>query len=199
MTAADLLAMADGASEEEFEAETAAWLAHRTPESAARGLLSAAAESDPASRMLAVAVVTELGAPAEPAWRDVLSQLELRGYAKAALATLAGGDPAADMPADLDLTPDDLAWMLTDGLAMDGWAELDDDADHDPAALGERLREAIPAGREPAVFEMMARVPHPDAANVLTVVGRHHPDKKIAKAARKSAYKAASRQVAQRR
>jgi hypothetical protein len=46
---------------------------------------------------------------------------------------------------------------------------------------------------------MMARVPHPDAASVLTVIGRYHPDKKIAKAARKSAYKAASRQVAQRR
>ncbi len=199
MTAEDLLAMADGASEEDFEAETAAWLGQRKPESAARDLLSAAAESDPASRMLAVAVVTEIGAPAEPAWRDALGRLELRGYAKIALATLAGGEPTADMPAGLDLTPDDLAWMLTDGLVMDGWAELDDDAEYDLAALGERLREAIPAGQEPAVFEMMARVRHPDAASVLTVVGRHHPDKKIAKAARKSAYKAASRQAAQQR
>ena len=199
MTAADLLAMAEGASEEEFEAETAAWLAHRTPESAAADLLSAAAESDPASRMLAVGVVTEFGARAEAAWRDALGRLELRGYAKIALAALAGGDPTGDMPAGLDLTPDDLAWMLTDGLVMDGWAELDDDAEHDPAALGERLRAALPAGQEPAVFEMMARVPHPDAASVLTVIGRHHPDKKIAKAARKSAYKAASRQVARQR
>jgi hypothetical protein len=199
MTAVDLLAMAGGASEEEFEAETAAWLGHRKPESAAGDLLSAAAESDPASRMLAVAVVTEFGAPAEPAWRDALGRLELRGYAKIALATLAGGEPTADMPAELDLTPDDLAWMLTDGLVMDGWAELDDDAEHDLAALGERLSEAIPAGQEPAVFEMMARVRHPDAASVLTVIGRHHPDKKTAKAARKSAYKAASRQAAQQR
>ena len=199
MTAADLLAMADSASEEEFEAETAAWLAHRTPESAAKHLLSAAVESDPVSRMLAVGVVTEFGARAEAAWRDALGQLELRGYAKIALAALAGGDPAGDLPAGLDLTPDDLAWMLTDGLVMDGWAELDDDAEHDPAALGERLRAAVPAGQEPTVFEMMARVPHPDAASVLTVIGRHHPDKKIAKAARKSGYKAASRQVAQQR
>ena len=199
MTAADLLAMADGASEEEFEAETAAWLAHRTPESAAKHLLSAAVESDPASRMLAVSVVTEFGARAEAAWRDALGQLELRGYAKIALAALAGGDPAGDLPAGLDLTPDDLAWMLTDGLVMDGWAELDDDAEHDPEALGEQLRAAIPAGQEPAVFEIMARVPHPDAASVLTVIGRHHPDKKVAKAARKSGYKAASRQVALQR
>jgi hypothetical protein len=198
MTAADLLAMADGAAEEEFQAETAAWLAHRTKESAARELLSVAAESDPASRVLAVAVVTELGGAAEPAWRDALGQTELRGYAKATLATLASGDPATELPG-VELADDDLAWILTDALVADGWDDLDDDTEHEPEALAKRLSEAIPAGRELAAFEMMARVPHPDAASVLTVIGRHHPDKKIAKAARKSAYKAASRQAAQRR
>lgn len=198
MTAADLIAMADGASEEEFEVETAAWLASRRPESAARDLLNVAAESDPASRMLALGVVTGLGAPAEPAWRDALGRLELSGYAKVTLAAMTHDD-RADLPVGLKLTPDELAWVLTDGLVAGGWDDLDDDAEHDPAALAERLAEAIPAGEEPAVFEMMARVPHPDAANVLTVIGRHHPDKRIAKAARKSAYKAASRQAAQRR
>ena len=196
MTAADLIAMAEGAAEEEFQAETAAWLAQRTAESAARELLSVAAESDPASRVLAVAVVTQLGAPAEPAWRDALDQVELRAYAK---ATLADRDPAAAMPDGLELSDDDLAWVLTDALVADGWDDVDDDGEYEPAALAKRLEEAIPAGREPAAFEMMARVPHPDAASVLTVIGRYHPDKKIAKAARKSAYKAASRQVALRR
>ena len=202
MTAADLIAMAEGAAEEEFQAETAAWLAHRTTESAARELLSVAAESDPASRVLAVALVTELGASAESAWRDVLGQMELRGYAKAALATLAtggDGDLAAAMPSALELADDDLAWVLTDALVVDGWDDVDDEVEYEPAALAKRLGEAIPAGREPAAFEMMARVPHPDAASVLTVIGRYHPDKKIAKAARKSAYKAATRQAAQRR
>ena len=202
MTAADLIAMAAAAAEEEFQAETATWLAHRTTESAARELLSVAAESDPASRVLAVAVVTGFGAPAEPAWRDVLGQMELRGYAKAALAALAArgdGDPATAMPSGLELADDDLAWVLTDALVTDGWGDVDDEVEYEPAALAKRLGEAIPAGREPAAFEMMARVPHPDAASVLTVIGRYHPDKKIAKAARKSAYKAASRQVAQRR
>ena len=198
MTAADLLAMADGVSEEEFQAETAAWLAGRTTESAARDLLSAAAETDPAARMLAVTVVTELGAPAGPAWRDALGRLELRGYAKVALAAPAGSDPATGVPADLEPSPDDLAWMLIDGLVLEGWDDLDDDDELDPAALGQSLREAIPAGQEPAVFEVMARVPHPDAAAVLTMIGRHHPDKKVAKAARKSAYKAASRRATQR-
>src|SRR5712692_603497 len=195
ITAADLIAMAAGAAEEEFQAETAAWLAHRTKESAARELLSVAAESDPASRVLAVAMVTGLGAPAEPAWRDVLGQMELRGYAKATLATLAGGDPATAMSSGLELADDDLAWVFTDALVADGWDDVDDDVEYEPAALAKRLGEMIPAGRAPAAFEMMARAPHPDAASVLTVIGRHHPDKKIAKAARKSAYKAASRQV----
>jgi hypothetical protein len=197
MTAADLIAMADGASEEEFQAETVAWMSGRAPESAATELLSVAAESDPASRLLAVAVASELGASAEPAWRDALGRVELRGYARATLATLAGDDPAGGLPG-FELADDELAWMLTDALVVDGWDDVDD-ADYEPAALASRLGDAIPAGRELAAFEMMARIPHPEAASVLTVIGRHHPDKRIAKMARKCAYKAASRQAAQRR
>jgi hypothetical protein len=198
MTAADLLAMADGASEEEFEAESATWLAHREPESAARDLLSEGAESDPASRMLAVGIVTELGAAAEPAWRDALGRRELSGYAKASLAKLEGADP--DKPANPEFEPsdDELFWMVIDMLVADGWGDPDDD-DVEPSALAGRLREAIPPGREMAAFETIARVPHPDAADVLTVIGRHHPDKRVAKLARKAAYKAASRAAARER
>jgi hypothetical protein len=199
MTAAQLIAMAAGASEEEFTAETAAWLSYRIAEPAARELLAVAAASDPASRILAVGVVvTELGALAEPVWREVLGQTELRAYAKAALATLSGADPGAASLPGLELDDHDLAWMITDALAAEGWDDLSDDAGREPEILAKRLGEAIPAGRELAVFELMARVSHPDAANVLSVIGKHHPDKKIAKLARKSAYKAASRQAALR-
>jgi hypothetical protein len=200
MTAAQLISMADGVSEEEFTAETAAWLSYRIAEPAARELLALAAASDPASRILAVGVVvTEIGAPAEPVWREVLGQIELRGYAKAALAALVDGDPAVAPLPGLEPDDQDLAWMITDALAAAGWDDLSDDADYEPEALAQQLREAIPAGQELAVFELMARVPHPEAADVLTVIGRHHPDKKIAKLARKSAYKAASRKAARRR
>ena len=199
MTAAQLIAMADGASEEEFTAETTAWLSHRTAESAARELLAAAAAADPASRILAVGVViTDLGALAEPVWRDVLGQAELSGYAKAALTMLSGGDPAVPLPG---LEPDgrDLAWMITDTLAAEGWDDPGDDVGREPEALAKQLAEAIPAGQEMAMFELMARLQHPDAADVLTVIGKCHPDKKIAKLARKSAYKAATRQASQPR
>jgi hypothetical protein len=143
-------------------------------------------------------VVTELGALAEPVWREVLGQTELRAYAKAALAAPGDGDPAAALPPELEPDGHDLAWMITDALAAEGWDDLSADADHEPEVLAKRLGEAIPAGQEPQVFELMARIPHPEAADVLTVIGRHHPDKKIAKLARKSAYKAASRQAARR-
>jgi len=199
MTAAQLISLAAGASEEEFTAETAAWLSYRTAEPAARELLAVAAASDPASRILAVGVVlTEIGALAEPVWREALGRIELRAYANAALAALAGGDPAVASLPGLEPDDNDLAWMITDALAAEGWDDPGDDASRGPDALTRRLAEAVPAGQELAVFELMARVPHPDAADVLTAIGKHHPDKKIAKLARKSAYKAATRQAARR-
>jgi hypothetical protein len=200
MTAAQLIAMAEGASEEEFTAETAAWLLYRTPEPAARELLAVAAASDPPSRILAVSVVvTEIGELAEPAWREALDRIELRAYAKAALASLSGGDPATALPPGLEPDGQDVAWMITDALVAEGWDDPSEDDEREPEALAKRLGEAIPPGQELAVFELMARIPHPDAADVLTVIGRRHPDKKIAKLARKSAYKAATRQAAQRK
>jgi hypothetical protein len=42
-------------------------------------------------------------------------------------------------------------------------------------------------------FEAMARLDHPDAQAVLTVLGKHSDDKKTAKAARKAAVKGTSR------
>jgi hypothetical protein len=199
MTAAQLISMAASASEEEFTAETAAWLSYLTAESAARELLDVAAVSDPASRILAVGVVaTEIGALAEPVWREALGRIELRAYAKAALAALSDGELAVASLPGLEPDDNDLAWMITDALAAEGWDDPGDDATRGPDALTRRLAEAVPAGQELAVFELMARVPHPDAADVLTAIGKHHPDKKIAKLARKSAYKAATRQAARR-
>ena len=135
---------------------------------------------------------------AEPVWREVLDRIELRVYAKGALAALADGDPGVAWLPGLEPDDHDLAWMITDALAAEGWDDPDDVVGHEPEALTRRLSEAVPAGQELAVFELMARVPHPDAADVLTVIGKHHPDKKIAKLARKSAYKAATRQAARR-
>ena len=40
--------------------------------------------------------------------------------------------------------------------------------------------------RNGAAFDAISLSPHPDAADVLSLIGKHHPDKQIAKAARRS-------------
>jgi hypothetical protein len=182
MTAADLAAAAEGASEEEFDAEADAWLALRDPDMAAAELLDFGAAAGPAERMAAVTVVHRLGAAAEPRWRAALDVPALRPYAKMALAETADGSQP-----ELEPQPGDMAWLMVDLLAATS-EELE------PGELAVQLAEAMPRGAEEMTFDAMSRLPHPDAAAVLTLIGGQHPDKKVAKAARRFAYKAASRQ-----
>jgi hypothetical protein len=184
MTAADLVAAAEGLGGDEIAAETAAWLELRTPDTAASELLAVAANGGAVERMLAVAAVNRLGAAAESVWRDSLGRPELRPYAKIALTEIAGGSPGTTVLPGLEPEADDIAWLLTDMLA----AICDS-----PEELPRQLRESVPAGQEQRVFDAMSLSPHPDAASVLSMIGRHHPDKRIAKAARRSAYRAGSR------
>jgi len=192
LSGAELLAMAAGITDTEFEAEVEAWTAARGADAAARELLELAADAEPGERMIAVAAVTSLGAQAEPAWRDSLPVPQVRAYAKVALAQLSGADPEAAVPADLpeelEMTPEDLAWVATDLLTL-----AIDEEFPDPEYLAISFREAVPAGREQMLFDGMARSTHPDTADVLDHLGEHHPDKQIAKAARTAAHKAASR------
>ncbi|HEX4087792.1 MAG TPA: hypothetical protein VHZ33_03695 [Trebonia sp.] len=191
LTGSELLAMAEGVTDAEFEAEAQAWVQSRGDDPAARELLELAAQGHPGERMLAVAVVTAIGAPAAPALREGLTVEPIRGYAKVALLSLAGIDDmngSAEVPSELELTPDDLAWIATDLLAL-----ACDDEFPDPDDLAVSFREAVPVGQETPLFEAMARSAHPDAEDVLNHLGRHHPDKQVAKAARTAAHKASSR------
>jgi hypothetical protein len=192
LSGTELLAMAAGVTDADFEAEVDGWTAARGTDAAARELLELAAEADPGERMLAVAAVTRIGEPAEPAWRDSLAVPQVRAYAKVALAQLSGadsdGDAPADLPAELELTPEDLAWVATDLLTL-----AIDEEYPDPEYLAVSFREAVPAGREQMLFDGMARSAHPDTEDVLTHLGEYHPDRQIAKAARTAAHKAASR------
>jgi hypothetical protein len=184
MTAADLAGAAEGASEEEFAAEADAWLALRDPGPAAGELLDVARDGGAGERMAAVAAVRRLGAAAEPSWQAVLDVPALRPYAKMALAGIAG----APRPG-LEQDPGDTAWLLVDLLAATGEAA-------GPGELAAELAGWMPQGTGDALFDAMARLRHPDAAAVLTLIGEQHPDKKVAKAARRYAYKASSRAAA---
>ena len=197
LTGAQLLAMAEGIGDEEFEAEADAWVAAHGPDAAARELLQLAADGGPGERMLAVAAVTRIGAAAGPAWRDSLDVPEVRAYAKMALAGAiadgAGGIDgrgSADLPPELEPLPDDLAWVATDMLAL-----ACDDEFPDAGELAAAFGEAVPAGQEAALFDAMGRSGHPDVVDVLNHVGRYHPDKQIAKAARTAAHRAVSRRA----
>src|SRR5580704_11430389 len=187
LTGGELLAMAEGVSEDEFYAESAAWAAARGAVPAARELLDLGAHGDPGDRLLAVAAVTRIGAAAAPAWRDNLNVPPMSGYAKITLAMLED-DGSAGRPAGLEPSPAEGAWMATDLLAL-----ACDDEYPDPDELVVTFNEAVPAGGEAALFDAMSRGIHPDAVAVLNHVGKYHPDKRVAKAARTAAHKAASR------
>lgn len=186
MTAADLAGAAEGASEEEFAVEADAWLALREPGAAARELLDFGAAAGPVERMTAVTVVHRLGGAAEPAWRAALDVPALCPYAKMALAETADGSQP-----ELEPQASDTAWLVVDMLAAMS-------ADLEPEELAAGLAEALPGGAEEAMFDAISRLSHPDAPGVLTLIGEQHPDKKTAKAARRYAYKAASRQNSRR-
>jgi len=192
LSGTELLEMAGGVTDAEFEAEVDGWTAAHGTDAAARELLELAAEAEPGERMLAVAAVTRIGEPAEPAWRDSLAVPQVRAYAKVALAQLSGADPDGDEPVDLppelELTPDDLAWVATDLLTL-----AIDEEYPDPDYLAVSFREAVPAGREQMLFDGMARSEHPGTTEVLRHLGEYHPDRQVAKAARTAAHKAASR------
>jgi hypothetical protein len=170
MTAAELLAALPGMTADERDAETNAWLALRDAPVAATELLTAAADAEPQGRLWATSFV----APSADAWQTVADEPALRAYARVALG------------ADRDAT--DLAWQLVDAVA----ATADVLGTYDPAEVVEKVGEVVPAGREDEVLSVAWRLPHQDTFDVLTLIGDHHPDKKVAKASRTSAHKAES-------
>jgi hypothetical protein len=161
---------------------------------AALALLSFAADADAAGRLAAVGVVRGLGKGAAPAWREGLKRPEIRPYARIELARLAAELGEATMPLIMQPNPDDLTWLATDLLAL---ACGDDDPDPDQIAA--RFREAVPAGTEEWILKVMSMSSHPDVVRVLTVLGKHHPDKKVARDARKAAHAALARRAARHR
>ncbi|MGD0560816.1 MAG: hypothetical protein ABSA93_38330 [Streptosporangiaceae bacterium] len=196
MTADDVVLVSMFGTEENFEAELASWLAKRTPENAARELLALAAGESVGVRTVAIPIVSRLGAAAEPAWREALDRPELRPYAKKALLTqLVDRDQGGAVPAELMPGTEDLAWLVADSFAPH--TRLDHGNGTFPFDISELADAGWTVSNE-ALFEAMARLDHPDAEAVLTMLGKHVDDKKLAKAARRAAYKASTRRAARR-
>lgn len=166
------------------QAETEQWLARREALDAARELLDAARGSDqgaPLRRLRCQQALSLVGAVAEPALRDVLDDPELGGLARVWLTERGAGDvPAPSEEMVFWLTIDTVAAQLA---AEGNSAEL--------RALVEGL-----AAQHGSFFAAAWRVDHPATPDVLEAMGRIHPDKKVAKEARKAAFKARSQKGA---
>lgn len=164
------------------QAEIEQWLDRRESLAAARELLAAARGEDagaPLRRLRCQQALSLVGAEAEPALREVLGDPELGGLARVWLAERG----AADVPAP---SPDMIFWLTIDTVAAQLAAEGNSE---ELQALVEGL-----AQQHAGFFAEAWRVEHPDTADVLEAMGRLHPDKKVAKEARKAAFKARSQQ-----
>ena len=196
MTPNDLVLVWTHGSDDDLEAELASWTESRGEEQAARELPAFAADGNAAARTAAITIVSRLGQAAEPAWREALDRVELRCYAKPQLAKLAGLDPeGTDLPAELESERADIAWLIADTFGP--FSHFDLGQETFPFDFAE-LRRVSGIEKPDEAFEAMARLDHPDAEAVLTMIGRHASDKTTAKAARRAAYKASTRRAARR-
>ncbi|MFJ8466815.1 hypothetical protein [Streptomyces swartbergensis] len=164
------------------QAETEQWLQRRESLAAARELLAAARGADagaPLRRLRCQQALSLVGASAEPALREVLDDAELGGLARVWLTE----HGAADVPAPSEAM---VYWLTIDTVAAQLAAEGNSE---ELRALVEGL-----ARQHGGFFEAVWRVDHPATADVLEAMGRLHPDKKVAKEARKAAFKARSQQ-----
>ncbi|MFB7439517.1 hypothetical protein ACFC01_14385 [Streptomyces mirabilis] len=163
-------------------AETEQWLARREPLAAARELLAAARGGDagaPLRRLHCQQALSLVGLEVEPALREVLDDAELGGLARVWLSE----HGAADVPPPSEAM---IFWLTIDTIAAQLTAEGN-------SAELQGLVEGL-AQQHGSFFAAAWRVDHPATPDVLEAMGRLHPDKKVAKEARKAAFKARSQQ-----
>ncbi|NMI57476.1 MULTISPECIES: hypothetical protein [unclassified Streptomyces] len=163
-------------------AETEQWLARREPLAAAQELLAAARGGDagaPLRRLHCQQALSLVGLEAEPALREVLDDAELGGLARVWLSE----HGAADVPPPSEAM---IFWLTIDTIAAQLAAEGN-------SAELQGLVEGL-AQQHGSFFAAAWRVDHPATPDVLEAMGRLHPDKKVAKEARKAAFKARSQQ-----
>ncbi|MGW0806956.1 hypothetical protein [Nonomuraea sp. NPDC002799] len=178
MSAHELLALSAELPEDEADAEFAAWMRLREPSKAAEELLDAAAEdeSDALIRVQAASVVGTLGEAAIPAWQAALKQPSLRPYAATHLSQL-------EIEGAPEPTQDDTHWLI-----LDMWTIS--------AGLGRSefvgsLRDIGP-DMVNSLLEVIWKIPHAHVEELLDLISQVHPDKQVAKTARRALFKARS-------
>jgi hypothetical protein len=173
--AAALIQGVTGYDEQAYRAELRAWCQERGD--AAAGELADYARTAQGfeQRMLAFAALEEAGPAAEAEVRGMLGDAGLRPLARMWLVQRGLEDESALDPASAALL---MAETLASILGSDG-----------PAGLVMHLEQFGPPGEQAAMLGDLWRARTPHAAVVLEAVGKAHPDSKVAKAARKAAFK----------
>ncbi|MGQ0716676.1 MAG: hypothetical protein ACT4NP_05035 [Pseudonocardiales bacterium] len=174
-TARDLVGLIERLEPEAWLADVGAWVAHRGTEAAAREIVS---------------VLNDAATPA-PVALAVLTQLD----------GLVGEHAIPAVTAMLDGPHDSFAVQLLTGAGALDPAEVGPDrllrAGIDLMVVAydvggaEDLLTALAAGdcgpdEQAALLEHLWRTTHPRVAELLEVIGEHHPDKRVAKSARKA-------------
>jgi hypothetical protein len=185
--AVGLLTMLASCDVEDGESRISAWLVDRAAQAAAAELIAAAADGTPGLRGAAFTVLDRIGPAAADEVRAALREPLLRAHAAVWLQE--HGDHA-DL-AQADLGPADRAWLL-----VDLGAGLLEEAD--PRDV---VAELLPDVAVDVQAEMVAglwQVSHPAVIDLLTTLSDHHPEPRVARAARKAAFKARSASAVQR-
>jgi hypothetical protein len=176
MAASDIIKVLGALAPTDGQQLWTAWTAQRSVAEAAAELLAAASAATPMARFAAASIITDElpESEAAAAFTAVVDDPVLRPHAVSWLA--AHGRP-------VDLTARDSASALVELIA----AAIESD---DGAGLHAILTKP---GFDVQLMESLWRCGHPATADVLAAVGSSHPDKTVAKAARKAAFKAQSR------
>jgi hypothetical protein len=166
--------------EDTADEEIELWLERREPIAAATELIELMQAGTPGTRHLAAAVLHHVDMAAAPVLREALTNRLTRPYATLWLHE--HGDDTTDM------APTEMMWIFIDMVA--GLLETAQPAEAIAASLADVPDEVDLFG----MVKEMWRIDHPDVTQVLEALGDHHPDKGLAKAARKAAFKARSAQ-----
>lgn len=164
------------------ELEVAEWVSARAPDEAAAQIADAARLADSAGlRLMAFAAFDQVAVEiVEPYVRGLLDDAATEGHARTWLATH-------------DLEPLEMSTQLAGRMLLEiGAAMLEAEA---PEEFVEHLASLGSANEQVEVVRELWRADHPAGVEVLESVGHLHPDKKVAKAARKAAFQARSRRA----
>ena len=175
LSATELLRAAGDLADDVARGEIDAWLDHHG-ERAAAELCAALPQADETGRGLGFRALLRIGTPASAAVETLSAHRDLADF-----VTVFRVDTLAASPNEMDRAGGPEGWVRLLHTVIELWGP-------DAAAAAW----AVPAAGDPGIDVMLDvawRIPGHATGEVLAAVGGHHPDKRIAKAARKALFK----------